>query len=1282
MAERAVATAKAPEAKQKCSNSCKQNVGFNSSGPTTDMILQLQRTAGNRAVQKLIKSGALQAKLRIGQPNDVYEQEADKVAEQVMRMPEPVIQMQNKPDEEEEKPIQAKPVADQITPLVQRQAEEEEEESVQTKLITPEVMPQLKRQPEEEEEEKEEPLQTKEISGQNAETTPDLESRINAIRGGGQPLAESERAFFEPRFGHDFSHVRVHTDAQAAETARVVNARAFTVGKDVVFGAGEYAPGTSKGQILLAHELSHTVQQKTTSSADSFSGTIYRSPETKNSPLVPKMEVRLSGEVIQVIVLGQTLAILKRPDGESTSSRFPTIQDKMDENKRRYGLRIECPKGWTLSFIDSGIQAMNRMIPHWQGYLHGIIKGVEEPNDQHIFAYFGQKVPQVAPKTTQSTSKTAPEKPDSPSPDKSSSLPSEKSQTENEPDNADISSKVPETEGKNEENRTSITGSLTKDIPRPVTDKSNSKFTLTVNDPPLGKYYYFRWSIRDAKDNAYRMLSVDNNTEVWSYSHSKHTYINDPSLLAMLNKNAGLGCQVLVRVLETDSPEIPSFYYPITETNSRVFRINFDYLPTPNKEKIDNVFEHLQKEEWDVDDLAVKLSDSEMISIELNKRVSLITYIAKGYLVGDEDETSIIRLIATTPSQDTKELFNNLNADNGKLYKILEKVLDGENYRKYHQVLRSKFSETMEPEEALTRASNALVLPWASPGVIHSYWNRRFSYEDVSINDSGKIHLEYWVTSGLTLGMGPKFHVPKDLDPNELIGVHFYFEEEEVGAPKGKTIYMPAINFLSLYNKQFRQNLKLVGDIALLGLGGMGIVGAATKLGKLVAVLELAFGVTDVVINEFRSDIAETEAGRNFLKAWDTVSFVVGAYGIARVALKLPQVFKGLKNAYIEFKESKPNLKPNDLKKVEDSINDVLKKAEDTVDEAKKTAQAGTEAKGATSGGKESTSEGFKPPASEAKTPAPKPDPKSAAETLNVQEPAKISTPGKGSEVPPDLVPSKAPKDATSHIAKQVEPSKAENIQNTAKAEVEAKVKTETKAKTEIETKAKTETELKIEAELEAKVKKIQPLEQQLSQNLRRQAELEKTIKKEHELRVELYKRYQKATNSQEAEEMLQKSREANKRREDLVDQLEDLKADERSLRQDIGKVNKQIGDLKKELDSLHIGPGPGEPHGGAYKDVPTAGGERHHIPADSISPLSTDKGPVIWMEVEDHTKTKSWGFSKSAIDYRNKQRKLIDQGKFREAVQMDIDDIRQKFGSKYDKGIEEMLKYLDSLKL
>jgi hypothetical protein len=81
------------------------------------------------------------------------------------------------------------------------------------------------------------------------------------LRSPGQPLDAGTRAFMEPRFGHDFSKVRVHADVGAAESAGKINAAAYTVAQDIVFGAGKYAPRTAKGERLLAHELTHVVQQ-------------------------------------------------------------------------------------------------------------------------------------------------------------------------------------------------------------------------------------------------------------------------------------------------------------------------------------------------------------------------------------------------------------------------------------------------------------------------------------------------------------------------------------------------------------------------------------------------------------------------------------------------------------------------------------------------------------------------------------------------------------------------------------------------------------------------------------------------------------------------------------------------------------------------------------------------------------------------------------------------------------------------------------------------------------
>lgn len=83
----------------------------------------------------------------------------------------------------------------------------------------------------------------------------------DVLRSPGQPLGEDTRAFMEPRFGRDFSRVRVHTNSRAAHSAEMVNALAYTWGQDVVFGAGQYAPRTRKGRRLIAHELAHTIQQ-------------------------------------------------------------------------------------------------------------------------------------------------------------------------------------------------------------------------------------------------------------------------------------------------------------------------------------------------------------------------------------------------------------------------------------------------------------------------------------------------------------------------------------------------------------------------------------------------------------------------------------------------------------------------------------------------------------------------------------------------------------------------------------------------------------------------------------------------------------------------------------------------------------------------------------------------------------------------------------------------------------------------------------------------------------
>ncbi|AFZ22995.1 hypothetical protein Cylst_0666 [Cylindrospermum stagnale PCC 7417] len=162
----------------------------------------------------------IQAKLTVGAPGDRYEQEADQMACQVMSMPDTAVQREMAPEEQIEQQVQTKSLANAITPIVQRASLPAMDGSLQT--------------------------------GGNIET------RLNSSKSGGSPLADDVRGFMEPRFGTDFSQVRVHTGEEAIQMNRELGAQAFAHGSNIYFGAGK-APGNNE---LTAHELTHVVQQK------------------------------------------------------------------------------------------------------------------------------------------------------------------------------------------------------------------------------------------------------------------------------------------------------------------------------------------------------------------------------------------------------------------------------------------------------------------------------------------------------------------------------------------------------------------------------------------------------------------------------------------------------------------------------------------------------------------------------------------------------------------------------------------------------------------------------------------------------------------------------------------------------------------------------------------------------------------------------------------------------------------------------------------------------------
>lgn len=176
----------------------------------------------------------IQPKLTINQPGDKYEKEAEVMANKIMRMPDPLLNQGgfSKPG----------------IPVIQRNCAHCEAE------------------------EKEQQIQRKESHSIMPQAGSHLISYVNNLNSSGFPLSRQTRNFFEPRFGFDFSKVRIHTDNEAAQSAKSIHAVAYTIGNNIVFKDNQFAPDTYFGKQLLAHELTHVIQQSpyTRSKASNF----------------------------------------------------------------------------------------------------------------------------------------------------------------------------------------------------------------------------------------------------------------------------------------------------------------------------------------------------------------------------------------------------------------------------------------------------------------------------------------------------------------------------------------------------------------------------------------------------------------------------------------------------------------------------------------------------------------------------------------------------------------------------------------------------------------------------------------------------------------------------------------------------------------------------------------------------------------------------------------------------------------------------------------------------
>jgi len=263
--------------------------GAHSAEQRASLVLQLQKTYGNTYVQRLLNSKVVQAKLTVNPPDDEYEREADRVAEVVTQKTTSQIQRQEEGEEEEEE-LMPKPVSE-----IQRQEEEEEEE--------------------------EEELMTRSVGSPSITVSEDLEARINTARGGGQPLTDSVRTSLEPQFERDFSEVRIHTDTEADKLSSQLGAEAFTTGKDVFFREGAYQPASSSGQGLIAHELTHVVQQEA-------------------APALQRQEEETQSKLAQTVEIGE----LSRHHGKGDIQRHILLNGEKceftDEQEERITMKL------------------------------------------------------------------------------------------------------------------------------------------------------------------------------------------------------------------------------------------------------------------------------------------------------------------------------------------------------------------------------------------------------------------------------------------------------------------------------------------------------------------------------------------------------------------------------------------------------------------------------------------------------------------------------------------------------------------------------------------------------------------------------------------------------------------------------------------------------------------------------------------------------------------------------------------------------------------------------
>jgi len=236
----------------------------------------------------------IQPKLAVNDPGDAYEQEADAVADRIMTMTETFIQPK-------------------LISGIQRKCSHCEEE--------------------------ENKMQRKEMNAEETSAEKELTNYVNNLGNTGHTLPDEVRNYYEPRFGYDFSNVKLHTDSVAAKSAQSINAFAYTSGNNIVFNNGQYSPGTDSGKKLLTHELTHVVQQNDSVQPKKIQRALGRftrcTANVHNAPADPLAIIQQMNDKAELMSLGTSHLLFS----ESLFIQSPTFGPSTTFNfyRRRFG---------------------------------------------------------------------------------------------------------------------------------------------------------------------------------------------------------------------------------------------------------------------------------------------------------------------------------------------------------------------------------------------------------------------------------------------------------------------------------------------------------------------------------------------------------------------------------------------------------------------------------------------------------------------------------------------------------------------------------------------------------------------------------------------------------------------------------------------------------------------------------------------------------------------------------------------------------------------------------